>query len=95
MIHSDRIQHSQHPGQNHLAEHYCKVMYHIFGHDASRPDVLNVVLQNAHMHTLQGEYEKALDLLKQNDPLPERTLRLDNTFVAFAAMISLRRAIHR
>ncbi|THV93801.1 hypothetical protein D6D26_08032 [Aureobasidium pullulans] len=81
-------------GQMPLAEHYCKVMYHVFSKDASRPDVLNVVLQNAHMHTILGQYEEAYELLRQNDPSRERTLRLDNTFTAFAAMISLRRAIH-
>lgn len=82
-------------GQMPLAEHYCKVMYHVFSQDASRPDVLNVVLQNAHMHSILGEYEEAYELLRQNDPSKEKTLRLDNTFTAFAAMISLRRAIHR
>ncbi|KAI5272789.1 hypothetical protein E4T47_03842 [Aureobasidium subglaciale] len=81
-------------GQMPLAEHYCKVMYHIFGQDASRPDVLNVVLQNAHMHSILGQYEEAYELLRQNKPSKERTLRLDNTFNAFAAMISLRRALH-
>ncbi|THY04715.1 hypothetical protein D6D03_03513 [Aureobasidium pullulans] len=81
-------------GQMPLAEHYCKVMYHVFSKDASRPDVLNVVLQNAHMHTILGQYEEAYELLRQNDPSRERTLRLENTFTAFAAMISLRRAIH-
>jgi anaphase-promoting complex subunit 5 len=82
-------------GQMPLAEHYCRVMYDVFRQDASRPDVLNVVLQNAHMHSILGEYEKAYELLRQNDPSREKTLRLDNTFTAFAAMISLRRAIHR
>ncbi|OBW64292.1 MAG: WSC-domain-containing protein [Aureobasidium pullulans] len=82
-------------GQMPLAEHYCKVMYHVFSKDASRPDILNVVLQNAHMHAILGQYEEAYELLRQNDPSKERTLRLDNTFTAFAAMISLRRAIHR
>lgn len=82
-------------GQMPLAEHYCKVMYHVFSKDASRPDILNVVLQNAHMHTILGQYEEAYELLRQNDPSRERTLRLDNTFTAFAAMISLRRAIHQ
>ncbi|KAG9832935.1 hypothetical protein KCU98_g12608, partial [Aureobasidium melanogenum] len=81
-------------GQMPLAEHYCKVMYHIFRQDASRPDVLNVILQHAHMHSILGEYEEAYELLRQNDPSKEKTLRLDNTFTAFAAMISLRRAIH-
>ncbi|CAD0086781.1 unnamed protein product [Aureobasidium vineae] len=82
-------------GQMPLAEHYCKVMYHIFRQDASRPDVLNVVLQNAHMHSILGQYDEAYELLKQNDPSKEKTLRLDNTFTAFAAMIRLRRAIHQ
>jgi anaphase-promoting complex subunit 5 len=82
-------------GQMPLAEHYCKVMFHVFRQDASRPDVLNVVLQNAHMHSILGEYEEAYELLRQNDPSKEKTLRLDNTFTAFAAMISLRRAIYR
>ncbi|KAI5209244.1 hypothetical protein AUEXF2481DRAFT_27990 [Aureobasidium subglaciale EXF-2481] len=81
-------------GQMPLAEHYCKVMYHIFSQDASRPDVLNVVLQSAHMHSILGQYEEAYELLRQNDPSKERTLRLENTFNAFAAMISLRRALH-
>ena len=70
-------------------------MYHIFGQDASRPDVLNVVLQNAHMYTIKGQYNEALNLMEKNNPSAEKTLRLDNTFVAFAAMIHLRRAIHR
>jgi anaphase-promoting complex subunit 5 len=78
-----------------LAEHYCKIMYHIFGQDASRSDLLNVVLQNAHVHAISGQYEQAYEILRQNDPAKEKTLRLDNTFIAFAAMISLRRAIHR
>lgn len=70
-------------------------MIHIHGSTSSKPDLLNTVLQNAYMRAIAGEYDEAIDMLRQNNPTPLKTLRLDQMFLGFAAMIQLRRAIHR
>ncbi|GAB7353578.1 hypothetical protein MBLNU459_g4004t2 [Dothideomycetes sp. NU459] len=82
-------------GQMPLASQHCSIMRSIYSQNASKADGLNAVLQNAYICAMAGEYDKALDMLMRNDPAPLKTLRLDNTYVAFAAMIQLRRAIHR
>lgn len=70
-------------------------MHHIHASSASKPDHLNTILQAAYMHTRSGGYDQALELLHQNNPAPLKTLRLDQTFLGFAALVHLRRAIHR
>lgn len=70
-------------------------MHGIYSQSASKPDMLNAILQNAYMRTIAGRYDEALDMLARNDPASLQTLRLNNTYMAFAAMINLRRAIHR
>lgn len=57
--------------------------------------MLNAVLQSAYMRAIAGRYSEALEKLVRYDPAPLQTLRLDNTYSAFRAMINLRRAIHR
>lgn len=70
-------------------------MHNIYSHNASKPDMLNAVLQSAYMRAIAGRYSEALEKLVRYDPAPLQTLRLDNTYSAFRAMINLRRAIHR
>lgn len=83
------------PGQTPLAEQYCNIMEDIHGLNASKPDVLNTTMQNAYMKATAGRYSEALEMLRQNNPAPLKTLRLDQTFLGFAAMIHLRRSLHR
>ncbi|KAF1344748.1 anaphase-promoting complex subunit 5-domain-containing protein [Delphinella strobiligena] len=82
-------------GQASLAEQYCSTMHRIHGSTASKPDLLNTVLQAAYMRATAGKYEEALEMLRQNNPAPLKTLRLDQTFLAFVGMVQLRRALHR
>ena len=70
-------------------------MTQIHGYQASKPDLQNTLLQIAYMKSISGNYDDALDLLRENNPAPYKTLRLDQKFIGFAAMIQLRRAIHR
>lgn len=47
------------------------------------------------MRATAGRYDEALEMLKANNPAPLKTLRLDQTFIGFAAMIYLKRALHQ
>ncbi|KAL1301515.1 hypothetical protein AAFC00_005758 [Neodothiora populina] len=82
-------------GQMSLAGQYLDITQQIHGSTASKPDLLSTVLQNAYNLAMSGRYDEALELLRQNNPAPLHTLRLDQTFLAFAAMVQLRRALHQ
>ena len=82
-------------GQTPLAVQYCKITTSIHAAQASKPDLQNTILNIAYTYALSGDYDGAFALLHQHNPAEHKTLRLDQTFLGFAAMIQLRKAIHR
>lgn len=82
-------------GQAPLAEQHCGIVRHIYGNIATSNDILSSVCQHAYMLALSGRYEDALALLSNANPSAQETLRLNQLWLGFNAMVRLKRALHR